>query len=55
MGWLLASALPSGGIAVSVVASVVVGACCVAVFAAIAHRLDPATTNLLMARLRRAG
>lgn len=54
-GWLVASALPSGGIAVSVAASVLVGGCSVAIFALLAHRLDPVTTGLLAGRLRRAG
>jgi len=55
VGWLLAAALPPGGIAGSVAASVLVGGCCLALFAAVAHRLDPATTQLLVGRLRRAG
>jgi putative peptidoglycan lipid II flippase len=55
VAWLLASTLPTGGIPESVAVAAVVGACCVGVFAAVAHRLDPATTQLLLGRLRRAG
>ena len=55
VGWLLAAALPTSGIPGSVAASVLVGACCVAVFGAVAHRMDPTTTQLVLGRLRRAG
>jgi putative peptidoglycan lipid II flippase len=55
VAWLLASVLPSGGIPASIAASALVGGCCLAVFAALAQRLDPGTTQLLMRRLRHAG
>ena len=54
VAWLLARVIPSGGITVSVATAMAVGLCCVAVFVAVSTRLDPATTQLLRRRLRRA-
>ena len=51
----IAIVLPSGGIAISLGATVVVAAFCLLVFAAVAYRLDRASTLLLMQRVRRAG
>jgi putative peptidoglycan lipid II flippase len=53
-GRVLSVALPSGGIATSLAATVAVGVCCIGIFAAIATRLDPTTTGLLLRRVRRA-
>jgi len=55
VAWLVAAALPSAGAALSVASTAVVAGCCLAVFAALASRLDPTTTQLLRRRLRRAG
>lgn len=52
--WVVATAVPEGGIAASVLTSALAGAACVAVFAAIAHRLDPMTSQLVLRGLRRA-
>jgi putative peptidoglycan lipid II flippase len=47
--------LPDGGIAASVGVTAVAGACCLLVFAAVAYRLDRASTLLLVRGIRRAG
>ena len=53
-GTVLAAVLPSGGITVSLLFTVVVGAVCVLLFAAVSYRLDPAPTRMLLDRVRRA-
>jgi murein biosynthesis integral membrane protein MurJ len=53
-GRLASVALPAGGVAVSVAVTVIAALCSLAIFAPIAHRVDPATTGLLLRRVRRA-
>ena len=53
-GFLLADALPGGGVAVSLLLTLVVAVSCAVLFAAVSYRLDPAPTRLLLQRVRRA-
>jgi putative peptidoglycan lipid II flippase len=53
-GRLVGVALPTGGVAASAGSTVLVAAGCVAIFALVSHRIDPATTDLLLNRVRRA-
>lgn len=55
VGRLVGVALPTGGVLASTGSTVVVAAGATAVFAAVSMRLDPASTALLLRRVRRGG
>ena len=52
-GWAFALLLSGGGVTVSLLWTVAVGTACVLLFAALAYRLDPVPTRLLLQRVRR--